>query len=86
MRDVNIGKLRADAIQIFAMVGRHVTFDQMQLYFDWERYRFAYGLSVLSPQSLGEYVIRIILVQEMVFLFDQIFEHEFVKCVVRVIG
>lgn len=45
-----------------------------------------YGLSVLSPQSPGEYALRITLVQEMVFWFDQVAEYKFAECVVRVIG
>ncbi|MHB1651883.1 MAG: sulfotransferase family 2 domain-containing protein [Desulfitobacteriaceae bacterium] len=42
VRDVNIGKQRADAIQSFTLVGGHVTYDQMQFYFERERYRFTF--------------------------------------------
>ncbi len=45
-----------------------------------------YGLSVLSPQSPGEYLLRVTLVQERVFWFDQVAEHEFSECFLRVIG
>lgn len=45
-----------------------------------------YGLSVLSPQSPGEYALRITLVQEMVLWFDQVAGHKFAECIVRVIG
>lgn len=45
-----------------------------------------YGFSVLSPKSPGEYVLRITLVQEMVFWFDQVAGHEYDECIVRVTG
>lgn len=44
----------------------------------------SYGLSVLSPPSQGEYILRVTLVQEQVFWFDQIEEHQFAECLVRV--
>lgn len=42
VRDVNIGKQEAEAIQSLALVGGHLTYDQMQLYFERERYRFTF--------------------------------------------
>ncbi|AFM43250.1 Sulfotransferase family [Desulfosporosinus acidiphilus SJ4] len=42
VRDVNIGKQRAEAIRSFAMVGGHLTYDQMQTYFEQERYRLTF--------------------------------------------
>lgn len=40
VRDVNIDRPRAKAIQSFALIGGHLTYDQMQSYFEPERYRF----------------------------------------------
>ncbi|CAA7599562.1 Wzt, C-terminal [Acididesulfobacillus acetoxydans] len=43
-----------------------------------------YRLSVLSPPGPGDYLLRMTLVQEQVFWFDQVAGHHFADCRVRV--